>query len=768
MKVEEWLGTDNELGKSIWSKKYKFNGENFDKWVTRVSGGNKELAKLIYEKKFLFGGRTLSNRGTGKKASFSNCYSYGFVKDDLDGLLQAAKDIAMTYKSQGGQGLSLSKVRPIGTGINGGQFTSDGIIPFMEIYNRVTESISQGGSRKGALLMSLDAWHKESDRFIKIKSEEGRIQKANLSVEIDDEFMRAVKKFYDSGEVVTKHIKRVYDGNAVEYDITPINLYRLMIEKAWDWGEPGCIFTNRFRNYNMMEKDSDYIIETCNPCGEQPLPPNGACNLGSINLSEFVKNPFTPQAEFDFEEFNAAVKLCIRALDAVIDENVGNHALESQRQMATKYRNIGLGIMGLYDMFCKMGYTYGEADSIYITDQIMSDMFRSAVFASNEMAKESGCFPGYKPELFDSEIMKRHFSEEELVMLRRDGLRNCSLLSIAPAGSIATMLNVSTGMEPAFSISYNRKTESLNGGEEKIYKVYTGIAKEYLETTGESELPKYFVTAGDINWVTRVDLQSVLQDHVDTGISSTINIAHEATVEEIEKLYLYAWEKGLKGITIFRDGCMRMGILTKKPAEENKTKVLTNAELYNLKRGETLHLDEKKDVIGLKRKIRSGCGNIHVGAYFSIHTGELYETFFNKGSKGGCMSFMIGLSRVTSKAARDGMPFEDIIDVLKDTPSCSSYSRRNAKYGDTSRGSSCPAAIAYALEEMREQVLHILHLDSESLPTATSNPVKEAINNMTPVEESQKEMVCPECGEETLIYEGGCISCPSCGWTKCE
>lgn len=273
MTVEEWLGKDNQLGVDIWHKKYQYDNESFDEWLDRVSGGDEELAQLIKERKFLFGGRTLANRNTGKRGSMSNCYSRGFCDDSLDDLMQAATDIAQTFKAQGGQGLSLSKVRPKGAPINNGQFSSDGIIPFMEIYNRVTESISQGGSRKGALLMSLDAWHKEAEDFIKIKSEEGKIQKANLSVEIDDDFMECVKKYYETGEVITRTIVREYGGCSVQYDVTPIHLYKLMMEKAWDWGEPGCIYVNKFRNYNLMEFVDDYNIETCNPCG------NFACRM---------------------------------------------------------------------------------------------------------------------------------------------------------------------------------------------------------------------------------------------------------------------------------------------------------------------------------------------------------------------------------------------------------------------------------------------------------------------------------------------------------
>lgn len=232
-----------------------------------MSGGDKEVRELILEKKFLFGGRTLANRGTGKKSSLSNCYSSGYVEDSYDDILDVGKRIGITFKAQGGQGLSLSKLRPKGCGINHGQFQSDGIIPFMKIFNQITESTSQGGSRKGALLMSLDIWHKEAEQFITIKSDDTSISKANLSLEIDDDFIECVRRYYDSGEVITKHISKEYEGNKVEYDVAPIKLYKLMMKQAYEWAEPGCIFTNRFRHYNLMEFHPVYKVETGNPCG---------------------------------------------------------------------------------------------------------------------------------------------------------------------------------------------------------------------------------------------------------------------------------------------------------------------------------------------------------------------------------------------------------------------------------------------------------------------------------------------------------------------
>lgn len=751
--VEKWLGPNNQLGIDIWNKKYRYKNESFEQWLDRVSGSNENLKKLIKEKKFLFGGRTLANRGTDKKGSFSNCYSRGFVEDDLEDIMKAGEDIAKTFKAQGGQGLSLSHLRPKGCGINDGQFSSDGIIPFMEIYNRITESISQGGSRKGALIMSLDIWHKEAPEFIKIKSEQGRIEKANLSLEIDNTFMQSVEKYYETGEIDSFTIYREYEGNEIEYQVTPIELYKLIMEKAWEWGEPGCLFVDRFRKYNLMEFDDEYKIEVCNPCGEQPLPKHGACNLGSINLSEFVIDPFTPEAKFDNYGFAEAVSIAIEALDNVLDENLDNHPLAEQREMAYNYRNVGLGIMGLHDALIKLGITYGSTESKGKIESIMDIMFRQAVLTSNKLAQEKGAFPKYSDKVLESSIIKYHFKPEEIEKLRVHGLRNCSLLSIAPSGSIGTMLNVSTGCEPLFQISYNRKTESL-AGEDKYYKVYSGVAQHFLNFTGQNAdddnviLPDYFNTSSDIHWFDRLQIQAILQDHVDTAISSTINLPEETTQEDIEQLYLYAWRGGLKGVTIFRDGCKRLGILSTKDNSKSKNK------LDSLKRGEVIKVNNQ--AIGRERHLNTGCGTLHCAAFFHPTSGELLEVYLSKGSKGGCQSNLAAVSRLVSLSARAGVSIEAIVDQLQSCMACPAYAVRTATKHDTSKGNSCPVAIGNALIDMYEEVQKEFK----------ENEISKAIIEENTKEEKNKE-VCPECGEE-LIITGGCISCMSCGWTKCE
>lgn len=733
--VENWLGKDNALGVDIWANKYQYESESFDEWLDRVSNGDKDLRKLIKDKKFLFGGRALSNRGLNN-GSYFNCYSSGYCPDDFKEIMNVNKNLGLTYKAQGGQGVSLSKLRPKGTPI-GNRYTSDGIIPFLELFNKTTAITSQAGSRKGALMVSLDIRHKQAEEFITIKTNENAIDKANLSLEIDDEFMNAVQEYYDTGKSITLHEKRLYSGHTVEYDIIPIKLYKLMMKCAYDWAEPGCIFSNAFKNYNLMEFDNDYQIETCNPCGEQPLAKDFCCNLGSINLSEFVLNEYSDMAMIDYVSLGEAVDIAINALDILVDENADNHPLKQQKENSLNYRNIGLGLMGVGTALFKLKIKYGSKESKEIINDVFHYVFKKAVLASSKLAKNKGAYPKYKPCVFESSIIKNHFSDVEIELLKKYGLRNCSLVSIAPTGSIATMLGVTGGCEPEFAIKYNRKTDNLKDN----YDVYCNEAKYYMSKFNTTTLPSYFVCSSDINWRDRVDMQSVMQEHVDTAISSTVNLPNKISIDEVEQLYLYAWKKGLKGITVYRDGCKRSGILTTDNTKTDDTPT-------RLSRGDIIEVND--DVVGKKRKLTTGCGSLHCSAFFDPVTGELLETYFAKGSQGGCNNFMIGLSRMISLLARSGANIYSIVEQLNSCGVCPSYAVRHATKRDTSKGSCCPVAIGNALLDMYNEMQSEINTECENENIVDDDAPK-----------------CPECGD-ILVAEGGCFSCKVCGYSKCE
>jgi len=746
MKVEQWLDTD--LGRQIWEKKYRSKNESFDEWLDRVSGKDEDVRELIKNKKFLFGGRTLSNRGLND-GSYSNCYSSGFIEDSLTDILAVNTKLALTYKAQGGQGVSLTKIRPKGTLING-RYLSEGIIPIMEQYNQTTAYIMQGGSRKGALMISIDITHKESEAFINVKSDLSKINKANLSLEIDNVFMQIVEESYRTNTEIPMDLKRTYGSQEIEYTIIPIILYKQLIKQAHLFAEPGVLFVDRLRNYNLMEFCDDYQIETVNPCGEQPLPKDGACNLGSMNVSAYVCNPFQEDAYFDMKAFLQDVVFAVQGLDALIDENLPNHAMEEQRIMSSNYRNIGLGIMGLADAFIKLGYVYGSETSIEFTKELMKKMLRTSVLASVFLAMKLGSFPKYTPEVFDATILKDVFTPTELRVFKQHGLRNCSLLSIAPTGTLGTMFNISTGIEPNFAISYTRKTESLNDGESKTYDVYCGVAEEYTDLIGSTDFPEYFLTSHDIPWQDRIKVQAAAQTYVDTAISSTVNLHKDITIEEVEQLYLTAWKSGLKGITIYRDGS-RDGILSLQGetiVEPIDEAFFVRPEILEAK---IMHFKNNNEqwiaVIGIKD-----------GRPFEIFTGPSDVDLFPIPST--ISDGEIIKVKIPGKDSRYDFRYTDSYGYQNTLGGLSRCF--NKEYWNYARLVSGMLRQQVKIASIAE-IVDGMHTNSESLHS-WKNGIIRALKSFIP-DGTRSSKVCA-CGG-TIIYVGGCTQCSSCGESKC-
>lgn len=754
MKIEEWLGQDNQLGMDIWKNKYCQNGEDFEQWLERISGGNREIAQLIREKKFLFGGRILSNRGLenqGRKVSLSNCYVVTPPEDNIESIFECAKKLARTYSYGGGCGVDISGLAPRGAKINNAAKETSGAVSFMELYSLVTELIGQNG-RRGALMISIDCSHPDVEAFVDLKTDLNKVTKANISVRINREFMEAVK----NNQMYRLHYTREATGETIEKEINARELFRHIAEVNWDYGEPGALFWDRVCEWNLLSNTKEFQFAGVNPCAEEPLPAGGSCLLGSLNLSEFVRDAFTDHASFDFDGLKHAVKVSVRALNEVLEEGLPMHPLPEQRESVNDWRQIGLGIMGLADMLIKMGITYGESEALELCDQIGFLMADTAIAASAMLAKEKGPFPKYKQEnILSTPYFQANTSEGTVELVKKYGLRNSQLLTIAPTGTLSTMLGISGGIEPVYANYYERKTESLHGTD-VYYKVYTKIVENYMKDfkiTDDSNLPEYFVTAMTLEYHQRIDMQSVWQRHIDASISSTVNVPNRFTVEETENLYLYAYEKGLKGITIFRDGCRRLGVLSTE--ESKKTGPVAGD---GLKRGEIVLVTD--DVLGKKRKLITGCGSLHCIALFDPHTGALLETYLSKGSTGGCNNFMIGLSRMISISARGGIDIYTIIDQLNSTGSCPSYSVRRATHKDTSKGSCCPMAVGNALLDMYNEV------QQEIAQKSAKEPAKKIPKPKAVQASPRDKMICPECGEP-LVFEGGCNVCKSCGWSKC-
>lgn len=754
LQVESWLGKDNQIGVDIWERKYRYDHENLEQWLDRVSGDNKEVRQLIKDKKFLFAGRILANRGLykdGRKVTYSNCYVIPPPEDSLESIFDCAKSLARTFSYGGGCGIDISKLSPRGAHINNAAKETSGAVSFMDLYSLTTELIGQNG-RRGALMISISCDHPDIEEFITIKSDLNKITKANLSIRVTDKFMQAVD--YDT--TYTLSYVREETGEKIERKIRARELFDKFCYMNWDYAEPAFLFWDRINSYNLLSEDDAFEYAGVNPCAEEPLPSGGSCLLGSLNLAAFVET-INGQPQFNMDEFRKAVVIAVYGLNDVLDEGLSLHPLSVQRDSVRDWRQIGLGIMGLADMLIKLGVTYGNKESLKICDDIGWNLANEALSTSMTIAKNKGAYPMFSDKVWESEFYKNHIGISA-------PLRNSQLLTIAPTGTLSTMLGISGGIEPIFANYYTRKTESLHG-EDKEYKIFTPIAWEYLQSHGygedETKLPNYFVTSAEIAYRDRINMQAIWQTHIDASISSTVNLPNSATIDDVKDLYMYAWECGLKGITVFRDGCKRLGILTTDDSDDSVD------YLTDLRRGDIINVDD--DLLGYKRKIINGCGDFSEQIFFDDISGEPLENFIAMGDGGGCARNLEAISRLISLCLRGGIDVSEIIKQLKKVHACPSYRARKIQQGDTSIGTSCPSAIGYAIEDLCEKINNRLfdteELADEDMPTLWYEDWYKDSNSE--IEDLHSEPTCPECGEP-IVFEGGCNICKSCGWSKCD
>mgnify|MGYP002081036026 FL=1 len=781
MWVEDWLGKDNKLGCDIWRKKYQHEGETFLKWLDRVSGGNEKIKKDILDKKFLFGGRILSNRGLqkeGRKVTYSNCYVIEPPEDNLESIFDVAKKLARTFSYGGGCGIDISKLAPRGAVINNAAKETTGAVSFMDLYNLTTSLIGQNG-RRGALMISLSCNHPDLEEFIDIKTDLNKITKANISIRVTDEFMRAVAL----GEYYDLTFVREETGEEIIKTVFAPDIFDKLCKNNWNYGEPGMLYWDSIEKWNLLADDSEFKFAGVNPCAEEPLPAGGSCLLGAINLSAFAKD-----GKFDFDDFSNTVTHAIIALNEVLDEGLELHPLEEQRKSVADWRQIGLGIFGLADMFIKLGIEYGSADSIYLCDKIGFIMADVAIRTSAYLAKDFGPYNKFKPEALDKNLYFIANTREETKMaVKRFGLRNSQLLTVAPTGSISTMLGVSGGIEPIFDTCYTRKTESLHG-HDQYYQVYTPIVKEYLTKIGRLDekgrekdtsdpWPSILKTAKTIDPKKRVKMQSIWQKHVDASISSTVNLPESATIEDVRELYVYAWKNRLKGLTIFRENCARVGVLTSEKKEKPKEEL----KEPEVKIEEKDILPDEKIFDKIKPMTRSELGGRLNGGTYVKKTacGKLYitinrddddnlvEVFIDPGKSGGCVANAESLGRMASTMLRGGMAIESIVDSIKGVKcSACTQAKGSKKVID---GLSCGDILARTIQEEYDRFNKCENEKPKSylkeMAKNFSEAGKEAM--MKPENWIVPNNTCPECGME-MTNEGGCVTCKNCGYSKCD
>lgn len=544
-RTKEWDMT--ELQRDILDNKYRDGGESFDGFINRVAGHNPDVAKMIRNKDFLYAGRILAGRGISRNVSLSNCYVLPQPGDNIESIYDVSRAMARTYSYGGGTGTDLSRLRPAGTPVNNAAKTSVGPVPFMQLYDTTTKIIGQEG-RRGALMLTISSDHPDVREFIESKQDVDAITHANISV-------RARKDLFDNSEENNKTLKMIAEAN-------------------WRTGEPGLLYWDRVEDWHLLSHHPEYKLHSTNPCGEQPLPEYGSCNLGSINLGNFILNPFTDEAKIDVHRLLKAVKTGVVAMNEALDDGMELHPLPEQRAVASKFRQIGLGIMGLADMYIKLGVRYGSEESMEIAEFLAKQIRNTAFEQSVDLVDRYGTYPAYDFDVIKKSNYFKALPKYLQEKIRTKGMVNSHVLSIAPTGSISTMIGISGGVEPIFANSFTRTTKSLSGKGDVDYKVFTEVIKELMDAKGiehEKDLPDYCITSHDLNPAERIEMQSIWQTYIDSAISSTLNLNNSVTVEEIEKIYRLGYEKGLKGITVFRDGSFREGILN-VDKEEDKEK----------------------------------------------------------------------------------------------------------------------------------------------------------------------------------------------------
>ena len=751
MTVEDWLGKDNTLGISIWEKKYRQNNESFDEWLDRVSGKDPDVRNLIQNKAFLFGGRILSNRGiTDRKSTLSNCYVLT-VEDSIESIYQCCSDIARTYSYGGGVGVDISKLRPRGAAVNNSAKETTGAVSFMKTFDTVTSTIGQNG-RRGALMLSIDVRHPDVDEFINIKANTDQITSANISVRVNDDFMSAVENDEDYllrwpcdttnnfGDWKSLPYNKLFlVGDNYIKKIKAKELFNQLVKNNWNYAEPGILYWDRIKNWNMMQQNEDFEYAGINPCAEEPLVAGGACLLGAMNISYYVKD-----GHFYWGDFERDVKIATKALNDVLVEGIPLHPLKVQTASANTWRAIGLGLFDLAGALVKLGIKYGSKRAQEFAEKITHQMLVSSFEKSCDLNPDNIPFNN----LFKSDMYNSHI--KSFINEKYEGRYpfNSQLLTIAPTGTRSTMINAfSGGGEPAFALSYKRTTKSLHG-KDVTYDVHPQLVQDYMDKHNCTieQLPEEFISSGDIHWKDRIDMQAALQRNIDASISSTINLPESATEKDVYNIYMYAWKAGLKGVTIFRQGCARDAILKveeKEKKEEKKKDIISYDSITPVSR------KQMGITHGCTFCKKCACGTLYV-TINKDSEGHLVELFTHTSKGGICQANLNAETRMASLALRSGVKVSEVVDQLKgiSCPACTAMKAKGKKID----GISCADIIAKTIEEFSN-----INTTTKENTHKVELPVPKG--NFTK---------CPGCGEMTLIHEAGCVICGNCGYSKCE
>ncbi len=681
--------------------------------------------------RYLPAGRILAGAGTNRSVTLFNCFVMGAIADSLEGIFDGLKEAALTMQQGGGIGHDFSTLRPKGAPVRGVGADASGPLSFMDVWDSMCRTIMSAGARRGAMMATMRCDHPDIEAFVAAKREAQRLRNFNLSVLVSDAFMRAVKADEDWPLVFEGRVFRVIRAGA---------LWEQIMRATYDYAEPGVIFIDRVNDANNLAYCE--TISCTNPCGEQPLPPYGACLLGSLNLARFVRKPFEDSAHIDDAELAAVAATAVRFMDNVID--VSNYPLEAQRREAKAKRRIGLGVTGLADALAMCGIVYGTAEAAERAGAWMALIEAAAYRASIDLAKERGAFPLFDAEQFGAHGHAAGLAADIRAAIKRHGIRNGLLTSIAPTGTISLFAgNVSSGIEPIFSVGYDRKILQPDGTRrsERVTDYAVSLWRELK--SAEVPLPPSFVTAEMLTPHGHLIMQAAVQRHVDSSISKTINVPASLTFEDFKAVYEEAYDLGLKGCTTFRPNEVTGSVLSVEPAPRS-------GEVVYMKQPLARHEVLPGFTYKLKWPESDHAIYITVNDIFEGGRRRPFEIFINSKNMEH-YAWTVALTRMISAVFRRGGDVTFVVEELKAV-----FDPRGGQWMAGRYVPSLLAAIGAVIEKHMVDT-GFLRRDDQARGVGLQIAVGEA-----------RRSSCPRCGEQALVFQEGCAICLSCGYSKCS
>jgi ribonucleoside-diphosphate reductase alpha chain len=756
------------IAESIWDMKYRFkdadgtahDGTVEDTWrrIARALAAPEAEPALwedrfyaaLQDFRFLPAGRITAGAGTGRKVTLFNCFVMGTIPDNMHGIFDGLREAALTMQQGGGIGYDFSTIRPKGAAVKGVGADASGPLSFMDVWDAMCRTIMSAGSRRGAMMATMRCDHPDIEEFIAVKADPARLRMFNLSVLVTDAFMEAVKQ--------DGPWELIFDDKVFK-TVQARDLWNRIMQATFDFAEPGVIFIDRINAANNLNYCE--TIAATNPCGEQPLPPYGACLLGSINLARLVVDPFGPRARLDPAALKDLVRLAVRMMDNVVD--VSQFPLPAQAEEARNKRRLGLGVTGLADALLMLGLRYGSDKAARQTEIWMHKIAVAAYMASVDLAREKGAFP-----LFDADKFLASGTMQEMDQTVRDaiaehGIRNALLTSVAPTGTISLYAgNVSSGIEPVFAYSYTRKVLQKDGSRTEE-EVVDYAVQMWREMFGDAALPDHFVNAQTLPPEDHVKMQAAAQKWVDSSISKTINVPADISFEAFKNVYLQAWDLGCKGCTTYRPNDITGSVLSVSETADTapgETPDQVSGEMPT-EGGEIVYMSEPLDrpteLEGATYKLKwpDSSHAIYVTVNDILLNGHRrpFEVFINSKNMEH-FAWTVALTRMISAVFRRGGDVSFVVEELKAVFDPRGGAWMNGKY--------IPSILAAIGGVLENHMIAIGFLDGEGLGLK-SDPKAQVVNLDPP-----RGPACPSCGSYDMRKTEGCLTCASCGHSKCS